>query len=120
MSSLFTVTMFRQHAVYSYDDRGRRVNERIERLEVVVTDLPQRTALAYQFKFPNSGVKITQQNGAAVTLRTPSRDYYERGDEQPAPVASDDLVHVPTRTAEKDLIEAAKTGDFAAAINEAA
>lgn len=109
--SLFTVRMFRDRVVCSYDDRGRRCNERTERLEVVITDLPNQTALAYKFKFPKADVTITRQEGAAdvTPRRRTSAEYYERPEET-APVE-------PKRDA---IVEAAIRGDLGAAISDAA
>lgn len=109
---LYTVQMFRQQFVYSYDDRGRRVNERVEQVAVTITDLPHSTAIGYQFKFPKNGVTITQQFGSDSTpRRSASRDYYEREDDV-------ETSTVDLRKVELDRVtEAAISGDMGAAIS---
>lgn len=114
MSALYTVRMFRQKLVYSYDPAtGRRVNEREERLEVVITDLPHVTAIGYKFRFPTNEVTIARQEYSADTpvRRNARRDYYER-DDSPAPVMSED---VETRV-EDDAVAAAIAGDLSAGL----
>jgi hypothetical protein len=108
MGQLYTVTMFRENRVYSYDDRGRRVNERLEKIPVVITDLPHCTAIGYQFKFPNQGVSVTLQTGSVdmSPSRAERRDYYESAEEAPTPTKSRD-----------SIVDAAMRGDFGAAIS---
>jgi hypothetical protein len=109
MAQLYTVTMFREQRVYSYDDRGLRVNERIEKIEVKYCDLPHVTALSYKGRFPHAGVTIEVQIGSEYTPRmTPKREYYERDEE--APVA-------PSKAERDALVDAAIRGDLAAAIS---
>ena len=113
MSQLYTVRMFRKQFVYSYDDRGRRCNEREESIEVVVSDLPHVTALGYQFKFPKNGVTITRQEVDAGDIRprySAKRDYYER-DDSPAPASSEDT------PAHSSTVDAAIRGDLGAALS---
>jgi hypothetical protein len=112
MSQLYTVEMFRNKFVYSYDpDTGRRVNERIETISYVITDLPHSAAIAYQFRFPHNGVKITRQAMTSeAPVRTARRDYYERADDAPAHVTSEDIAPAI------DTVEAAISGDLGAAL----
>jgi hypothetical protein len=116
MSQLYTVEMVRKKTVYSYDPHtGARVNEREELLTVIIHDLPRPTALAYQFKFPSAGVKITQQAYSSDVVRHSSkRDYYERADDAPSALTSEDQVREDKTD---DVVAAAISGNFAAAIN---
>lgn len=116
MSQLYTVKMLRKRTIYSYDPHtGLRVNERNDHVEITITDLPMRTALAYKFKCADNNPRIIPQEHSVDVVRfSKSRNYYER-DDAPAPVASEDMVH-----ATSSVVSAAISGDMSAALNEEA
>jgi hypothetical protein len=61
VSDLYTVRLKRKIIIVRYDDKGRRIGERVELVEETYTSLPYPTALGYKRQFPDNEVTIIRQ-----------------------------------------------------------
>jgi hypothetical protein len=59
MSQLYSVTFTRRQLISVFDEKGKKIDDREERISVTLHDLPYTTAEAYKGKDPNA--VITRQ-----------------------------------------------------------
>ncbi|KAA5604362.1 hypothetical protein F1188_15995 [Roseospira marina] len=60
MGDLFTVRMERKRIIYTYDDKGARVGERVEMIQETYAGLPFVTAQGYKERHPDANVIVTK------------------------------------------------------------
>jgi hypothetical protein len=127
VSDFYTVTINRLQLVSKFDEHGKKVGETITKIPVTHCDLPYSTALMYQQKAADpSEVTIIRQIREFTPGRQARRaeDYLEgaarfgrRAETKGIKnIGSEDIAGDDTAI-EREISEAAKRGDFAAAIS---
>ena len=102
MSQLYSVTFHRKQLVSVFDTKGRKVEDKEERVSVTLHDLPYTTAEAYKGKDPNAiitrqydqaqrGGKTSfkhQGRGAGGSYRKANRNDFADMGSKPAPATN--------------------------------
>jgi hypothetical protein len=116
VSGLYTVTMTRLHLVSRFDADGKVVSRETKKIPITFCDLPYSTACMYLSKGEKGEFQMVEQLHERAPGRKKYRDREVHLDFKNEAIAPSDLGSEDAEEA-KSIMEAAMTGDMAAAVN---